>query len=134
MNPSDYDPIFDRMSEKFGLDRKFFKLLVKEYYKQVRKEIAEINTTRIDLLGIGSFDLKYYKIKYKLRDTKNFITYHEKKKSIRSIAILINLEKKLKVLNQAKKLADDRQNKETEIRNARKEHISKNKKGLEKQG
>lgn len=133
MNPKGYDSIFDLMQEKFGLEKEFSKALINAYYKEVRKEIAEINTTRINIIGLGSFDLKHFKIKYKLRDTINFIAYHEKKKSNRAIAILIGLERKLKILKRAKILADEREKKGNEKRLARKEYVAKNHKNLEEQ-
>ena len=131
MNPKGYDSIFDLMQEKFGLEKEFSKALIKSYYKEVRREIAEINKTRIDIKGLGSFDLKYFKVKYKLRDTINFIAHHEKSRSTRAIAILINLERKLVVLKRAKQLSEERENKDREKRLARKEHVAKNKKSLE---
>jgi hypothetical protein len=120
------------MREKFGLEKEFSKALIKAYYKEVRKEIAEINTTRIDLKGLGSFDLKYFKVKYRLRDTINFIAYHEKARTNRAIAILITLERKLVVLKRAKKLSEERETKDREKRLARKEYVAKNHKSLDK--
>jgi len=133
LNPKGYDSIFDLMQEKFGLEKEFSKALIKAYYKEVRREIAEINKTRIEIRGLGSFDLKYFKIKYKLRDTVNFIAYHEKARTNRAIAILIGLEKKLVVLKRAKKLSEERENKDKEKRLARKEYVAKNNTSVEKQ-
>lgn len=112
-------------------DPEFIEALIVFYWKTVRKEIAEINKTRIEMHGLGCFDLKYFKVKYKLRDTKAFIRYHEKKNTPRSLGILQNLNRKLEVLERANTLSEKRANGIVEKRSERKKYILKNSSGLE---
>lgn len=133
MYPKDFDPIFDQMEKELGVDRKFAEALVKYYYKEVRKELAQINYNQVVVRGLGTFDLKYFKVKYKLRDTVNFIRYYEKIPGIRAISILIGLERKLIVLKRAKNLADIRVKKMLEARLGREKHAEEYFKNLEEQ-
>jgi len=121
------------MEKELGIDKKFAETLIKFYYKEVRKEVAQINKNRVVITGLGSFDLKYFKVKYKLRDTLNFIRYYEKIKGNRAISILIGLEKKLVVLKRVNIMAGIRAQKMLDAKVGRQKYAEEYYKNLEKQ-
>lgn len=132
MSPKKWQDSVDKMALHFGVPKEFAEVLVTAYWKQARKEVAEINKPRIELYGLGSFDLKYFKVKYKLRDVRAFIQYHEKSNTPRARAILQTLYRKLALLERVNSVAEDIARNIVKKRNDRKKYISENSVSLEK--
>lgn len=132
MNPKKPNDSVKKTAQELQLDEIFLQALITAYWKKVRKEFAQINKNRLEIQGLGCFDLKYFKIKYVLRDTLAFIQYHQKQNSEKSFAILQSLNRKLEVLQRANELAHKRVKDETDKRNKRKKYILEKSSSLEK--
>ena len=120
-----YREILLETAREFQLDEEFAIFFVETYYKQVRKELADVNKTRVQLLGLGHFDLKHWRIKYEFARTANYILHHEKQKTEQSAAIICTLKEKMEVLKRAKQLSNDLVYNRDQKREARWKYIKK---------
>lgn len=125
MNPKKHHDVIKQTAEELQMDEGFVKAFIDWYYAAVRKELSTLKKVRIELKGIGHFDLKYYKVKYVLANTRSYLMHHSKKTGPRAFIITENLKRKLAILEQANELAIATAYKIAEIRAKRKEYVIK---------
>lgn len=125
MIPKKHHDVIKQTAEELQMDEGFVKAFIDWYYQAVRKELSTIKKTRIELRGIGYFDLKFYKVKYVLANTRSYLMYHNKKTGPRAFTIAENLKRKLVILEQANELAIARAYKRADVRAKRKEYVLK---------
>lgn len=125
MIPKKPDTLFKKVADELDLSDDLVDKFVSFYYKDVRKQLTELNHTRINLDGLGNMIIKTRTVKTMTEkynrmiakaDTFNFSGYFNKKR----------LESRIEVLNSMQIKIDEFTKQKNEFINNKKNGTKKN--------
>lgn len=133
MTPKKVKTIINKTSEDLNISESIIDDVISFYWKQVRNSIVEVKNDSLKINGLGTFNVKSWKLngiidKYE-KNIKSLEKYNNKYMTFQRHAILANTKKRLEKLQALKEKINKEKLRKKEIKEKRKEYV--NNKNLE---
>lgn len=125
MIPIRHHDVLRQTIKKHQINEDFAEAIILFYYKDLRKRLTLLKHVRIEISGLGYFEIKHYRLKYAIRDVNNLIGYYQKRTDRRSKKILKNLVKKKILLERIIEKANLEQERKEKKKTQRKDYVEK---------
>jgi len=119
MVPKKSNVIIKMVAEENDISEKKVDLIVTSFYKEVRKNLSEITDLKVNLPGLGDFQLRFTMVKESTKNieklleiidpTESIQRYHQKKNLEKKYALLQSIQLKIdEYLRLKQKWKDDK--------------------------
>mgnify|MGYP003626465459 CR=1 FL=1 len=133
MTPKKVKTIIKKTSDDLNISESIVDDVISFYWKQVRESIVEVKSNSLKINGLGTFNVKSWKLKGIIdkyeKNIKSLNGYDNKYMTFQRHAILSNTEKRLIKLQDLKEEINKEECRKKQIKKKRKEYV--NNKNLE---